>query len=238
MSAHHQSPEMLSTDDAHSTSSRIPLISGNLTLWRGGMPGEVLGERRFFRLWDRYELFRFALHRAHIIIRELVHYECEFMSNSVQVSMFFAVAFFFQRDTDSSLVAVQVRFRDSGPYPGNNNQLHCTAAATHCPNMVFSLFTCVHQASIDYLRRSSGNGVGGHLYCEVRPRHSAQNSFILKATTGEEMQRWVLLMQQQSQHHRENDRILLFEHVIGTIESETSDIQERAWFQNQASAKI
>ena len=127
---------------------------------------------------------------------------------------------------------MQVRFRDSGPYPGKNNPVHCTAAAIRCPNTVFSLLTSVHQASIDYLRRL------GHLYCEVRPRHSAQNSFILKATTGEEMQRWMLLMQQQSQHHRENDRILLFEHVIGTIESETADIQERAWFQNQTSAKI
>jgi hypothetical protein len=70
----------------------------------------------------------------------------------------------------------------------------------------------------------------------VKPRHSADESFILKATTAEEMQRWVLLMQQQSQHHRENDRILLFEHLICTIAAETFDVEERAWFEQRAAA--
>jgi hypothetical protein len=64
----------------------------------------------------------------------------------------------------------------------------------------------------------------------VRPRHSDEDSFTLKATTGEEMRQWVLLMQQQSDQYRENDLILLYEHNIGIIEAETSDIQERAWF--------
>ena len=99
------------------------------------------------------------------------------------------------------------------------------------------------QASIDFLRRVSGSGTPTGLsgsnqgtYCEVKPRHSADESFILKATTAEEMQRWVLLMQQQSQHHRENDRILLFEHLICTIAAETFDVEERAWFEQRAAA--
>ena len=99
------------------------------------------------------------------------------------------------------------------------------------------------QASIDLLRRVSGSGTPTGVsgcnqltYCEVKPRHSADESFILKATTAEEMQRWVLLMQQQSQHHRENDRILLFEHLICTIAAETSDIEERAWSEHCAAA--
>jgi hypothetical protein len=53
MSTQHPSPEKLSNEDAHSPSTRTPLIQGNLTMWRGGFPGEVLGERRFFRLWDK-----------------------------------------------------------------------------------------------------------------------------------------------------------------------------------------
>jgi hypothetical protein len=96
------------------------------------------------------------------------------------------------------------------------------------------------QASIDYMRRMSGGGgstaSGGLLYCEVRPRHCAEDSFILKATTTEEMQRWVLLMQQQSQHHRENDRILLFEQVISAVAADTSDIQELSWASSSSSA--
>lgn len=91
------------------------------------------------------------------------------------------------------------------------------------------------QASIESFRRSSG-GAGGHLYCVIRPRNSAEDSIILKATTGEEMQRWVVLMQQQSQHHRENDRIILLEHVIATIAAETSDILERAKFRSCSAA--
>jgi hypothetical protein len=47
------------------------------------------------------------------------------------------------------------------------------------------------------------------------------------------MQRWILLMQQQSQHHRENDRILLFEQVISTIAAETSEIEERVRLLNR-----
>ena len=74
------------------------------------------------------------------------------------------------------------------------------------------------------------------MYCAVRPRNSAEDSIILKATTGEEMQRWVVLMQQQSQHHRENDRIILLEHVIATIAAETSDIHERARFRGCSAA--
>jgi hypothetical protein len=97
------------------------------------------------------------------------------------------------------------------------------------------------QASIDFLRRMSGGGVpnssSGFLYSEVTHRHNSADSFILKAQTAEEMQRWVVLMQQQSQHHRENDRILLFEHLISTIASERSDIQERAWHLAHAAAQ-
>jgi hypothetical protein len=68
-------------------------------------------------------------------------------------------------------------------------------------------------------------------YCVVQPRHSNEDSFTLKATSGEEMRQWVLLMQQQSDQYRENDLILLYEQNIGIIEEETSAIQERAWFQ-------
>ena len=90
MTTHHPSPEKLSAEDAHSPASRIPLIQGYLTMWRGGVPGEVPGQRRFFRLWDRY-LSRRCIYSCHtqccclenqlliltVCFRELVHYECD-----------------------------------------------------------------------------------------------------------------------------------------------------------------
>lgn len=43
MSVQYQPSEALSAEEARIPPSRTPLISGNLTIWRGGVPGEVLG---------------------------------------------------------------------------------------------------------------------------------------------------------------------------------------------------
>ena len=120
----HPSPEKLSKEDALSPSSKTPLIQGNLTMWRRGVPGEVLGERRFFRLWDRCVCYDMSGLDAVFLISFIAGSLCTMsamLCRSVAPGWFglYLAASLPVLLYNLTVCPVQERLRDRGPFSGN-----------------------------------------------------------------------------------------------------------------------